>query len=147
MRTFTRRLLVLAVLFAATAAHADDFDSGLQEWTFFQNATGTSTYNLTWSATEGNPAGGACVQGDFTGSAAFGLEKTFTGLRYISVRFDWRARSDTDISTVTNLTFDVVRVSDGEILYVQSLLAGTLQDSGWQVYPTTDLTPILGTAG
>jgi len=152
-------LLCLAVPARAAAGedtivYSDDFSAGLGDWEFWSNTEAGEPigYAATADPAEGLPAPGAHIQGDWDTQDAngpsgegrrFGLQRSFPNLLRFHLTFDWRAWSTGQ--TTTNMALQIVQASDDSVLYSQTLISGSLLDTGWLTYPPTDLTFALPT--
>ncbi len=131
--------------------YSDDFSAGLGEWTFYAETSAGEphSYQLTHDTGDGAPAPAAHVFGDWDTADAdatpatrsFGLERTFDNLLRFHLRFDWRAWSSH--ITTTRMYLELVQASDGAVLYHQTLISGSVYDTGWLSYPPTDLSHVL----
>ena len=60
----------------------------------------------------------------------------------LNLSFDWRAKSDTVLSSVTNARIALYD-ADGQQLHLESLVLGGTTDSGWNSYGPTDISDIV----
>jgi hypothetical protein len=117
----------------------DTFDGGLDNWTYW----GDAGYYVLWVY-----PGILKILGDgFTVSA--GIQKAvdlsgWNGSEPLFLSFNWRATSDTALSTVTNAYLRVEDLETHVPLYQETLAAGGVSDTDWQSYSTDIATYLAG---
>ncbi len=115
----------------------DRFDAGLGNWTYW----GDAGYNLLWAY-----PGAVKIIGD--GYIVYaGMQKAvdlsgWNGSEPLVLSFNWRATSDTSISTVTNARLRIEDLDTHMVLYQEMLVAGGVSDTDWQSY-SNDISPYL----
>lgn len=86
---------------------------------------------------EGNPLEAYKIEGD--GASFFcsaGIEQTFLVPARFTLAFQYRAISQTDLSSVTNASL-MFATERGKVIHEESLVSGGVRDTGWRVFRKT----------
>ncbi|MBD3638245.1 MAG: gliding motility-associated C-terminal domain-containing protein [Crocinitomicaceae bacterium] len=120
----------------------DDFSTGLSGWTFSNSCGGT--YSGTTSGATGLPAPSAYIQKSGCGAPSLPcvpeLSKVVNfapAASEFTLSYDYRATSNTTLSTVTSSRLKIINNDDGSTIINTCLVCGGTTDTGWKTYNGT----------